>query len=204
MNILESGFKPVKAIAGLGNFGSQYVQTRHNAGFWAIEKVAASLDAQFSMYEALRAELAAVHIDTIPVLLIKPNTGIAGMNSSGIPVRAVLDHFGINATPDNLLVVYDEIEMSGTKVNLVYKKSRLHHRGVASVSDCLGLDTRFARLRIPVGPPPADRDFKAFALTEIDRSDLMLMMQSCELATQAIRRWVTDGVEHAANTVNNS
>ncbi|MBX9879766.1 MAG: aminoacyl-tRNA hydrolase [Candidatus Obscuribacterales bacterium] len=200
MNILE--FKPAKVVAGLGNFGQQYEYTRHNAGFFAIEKVALSLDTQFFACELLQAELAAVHIDAVPVLLVKPNSGIAGMNSSGIPVKAVINHYNINPTPDNLIVAYDEIEMSGTRVNLVYKKSRLHHNGVASVSECLD-NARFARLRIPVGPPPANRDFKTFALTEIEGNDLDIMMQACNSAATAIKLWVSEGVERAANKTNN-
>lgn len=200
MNILE--FKPMKVVIGLGNFGSQYEYTRHNAGFWAITQVALSLNAQFIACESMQAELAAVQIDAVPILLVKPNTGIAGMNSSGIPAKTIVDHYSVNPTPDSLLVAYDEIEMCGTKTNLVYKKSRLHHNGVASVAECLG-NARFSRLRIPVGPPPVNRDYKTFALTEIKGNDLDLMMEACKLAANAISLWANEGVERAANKINN-
>ncbi len=203
MNSLNE-FAAQKVVVGLGNFGSQYQSTKHNAGFWAVSQLATESAGTFVPNEQLQTELATVIIDSIPTLLVKPNTGIAGMNSSGIAVKAVLDYFKITPTPENLLVAYDEIEFTGLKVNLVSKKSRLHHNGVNSVAECLGLENRFARLRIAVGPAPADRDYKTFALTEQTGDTLELFKQNCNLAATAIRCWLNEGMDRAANKVNNA
>lgn len=196
-------FIPHKVVIGLGNFGSQYELTKHNAGFWTVSQLAAENAGAFMPCEHLQAELAAVNIADVATLLVKPNTGIAGMNSSGIAVKAVLDYFKVNPTPENLLVAYDEIEFAGLKVNLVSKKSRLHHNGVSSVAECLGQEARFARLRIAVGPPPANRDYKTFALSTLEGNDLELFEQNCNLAATAVRCWLNEGMDRAANKINN-
>lgn len=193
----------MKVVVGLGNFGTQYELTKHNAGFWAVSQLAAENACAFILYEQLQAELATVNINGMETVLVKPNTGIAGMNSSGIAVKAVLEYFKVDPTPENLLIAYDEIEFAGLKVNLVSKKSRLHHNGVSSVADYLGQETRFARLRIAVGPPPADRDYKTFALSKLEEADLELFKQNCNLAANAIRCWLNEGMDRAANKVNN-
>jgi PTH1 family peptidyl-tRNA hydrolase len=203
MSILESGLKPAKFVVGLGNFGSQYERTKHNAGFWAVSQLATENASEFEPCEQLQADLAIVDFNGVETLLVKPNTGIAGMNSSGIAVKAVLDYFKISPTPESLLVAYDEIEFAGLKVNLVSKKSRLHHNGVSSVVEHLGQETRFARLRIAVGPPPVNRDYKTFALTEQTGDTFELFRENCNLAATAIRCWLNEGMDRAANKVNN-
>jgi peptidyl-tRNA hydrolase, PTH1 family len=201
MNMLEEDSR-TRAVVGLGNFGDEYEITRHNAGFWTLDQLASENGASFAPFKQLQAELATVEIEGISTLLVKPNTGIAGMNSSGVAVKAVLDHFNINPTPDNFLVVYDEIELSGLRVNLVSKKSRLHHNGVKSVYECLGEETRFARLRIAVGPPPENGNYKAFALGKLEDDALKLFEQNCHLAATAVRCWLSQGIERATNKVN--
>lgn len=202
MNMLEAGFLPARAVVGLGNFGDEYEVTRHNAGFRTLDELASENGVSFVSFKQLQADLAVVEIEGIFTLLVKPNTGIAGMNSSGVAVKAVLDYFKVSPTPDNVLVVYDEIELSGLRVNLVSKKSRLHHNGVKSVYEHLGKDSRFARLRVAVGPPPEDRDYKNFALGKLEDDALGLFEKNCRLAAIAVRCWLTEGTERATNKVN--
>jgi len=201
MNMLEAGV-PIRAVVGLGNFGQEFEVTRHNAGFQTLDQLASENGASFVSFKQLQAELASVEIEGIFTLLVKPNTGLAGMNSSGVAVKAVLDYFKINPTPDNVLVVYDEIELSGLRVNLVSKKSRLHHNGVKSVYEYLGQESRFARLRVAVGPPPEDRNYKNFALGRLEGEALELFEQNCRLSAIAVRCWAIEGVERATNKVN--
>ena len=138
-------------IVGLGNPGKQYSQTRHNAGFWFLDalyrEVTAGAAPGFKQQAKLSAETCRIQVFQRDCILAKP---LVFMNNSGRTVRALLDYYKINV--ENLLVVYDELDLPPGTVRL--KKGGGHggHNGMRDIFRHVD-DTDFLRLRIGIGHP---------------------------------------------------
>lgn len=137
----------IRLIVGLGNPGREYEATRHNAGFWWVDAVAAGKSASFKpekKFHGLAARLAANNRE---VWLLKPETF---MNLSGRAVSALAGFYKI--TPDEILVVHDELDLPPGTVRL--KKGGGHggHNGLKDIIAQLGTPD-FWRLRLGIGHP---------------------------------------------------
>lgn len=135
---------PLKLVLGLGNPGAEYQATRHNAGFWLLDQLAARAAAQFSAKRKFCAEVAAAP----PLYLFKPQTF---MNLSGETALAALQFY--RAAPDELLVVHDEVDLPPGTVKLKQGGGDAGHRGLADISRRLG--SGYWRLRLGIGKPAA-------------------------------------------------
>jgi PTH1 family peptidyl-tRNA hydrolase len=136
-----------KAVVGLGNPGSRYAETRHNAGFMLVELLARRHGAKLAArrHEAAWAEIELAGERTI---LIEP---LAYMNRSGPPVAAFATELGIE--PDAILVAHDDLDLPPARIRLKRAGGTAGHRGLESLVEALG--TRdFPRLRIGIGRPP--------------------------------------------------
>lgn len=133
-------------IAGLGNPGSQYERTLHNAGFWFVDALARKYGGVLSLDKTFNAEIARTSVDGHDVWLVKPQ---GFMNLSGQPIRAVLDYYRLDTS--GLLVAHDEIDLPPGTVRL--KKGGGHggHNGLRDIIRHCGPD--FLRLRLGVGHP---------------------------------------------------
>ena len=139
--------KPEYIIAGLGNPSKEYEETRHNAGFLAIDHMAEKLGVKINRakYEALIAE---AKIGEKTVLLMKPQTY---MNSSGTSISAAADFYKIPA--ENVIVLCDDITQKPGKIRIRKSGSAGGHNGLKSIIQWLGTD-KFPRVRIGVGEKP--------------------------------------------------
>lgn len=139
--------KPAYIIAGLGNPGKEYEQTRHNAGFLAIDYLAEKLGVKINRakYNALCAE---VRIGDKNVLLMKPQTY---MNLSGTSVCTAADFYKI--PPQNILVLCDDITQNPGKIRIRKSGSAGGHNGLKNIITYGGSD-KFPRIRIGVGAKP--------------------------------------------------
>ena len=137
----------LKLIAGLGNPGTDYSATRHNAGFWFVDRLATQHQVRFTAETKFSGDLARIKAPGINCLLFKPATY---MNNSGRALRAVADYYRIETT--QILVVHDEIDLDAGVIRL--KKGGGHggHKGLRDISEKLG-DTDYLRLRIGMGHP---------------------------------------------------
>lgn len=131
-------------IAGLGNPGLSYRKTRHNAGFQAIDRIAAEYGIRFSK-KGFSSVYGEGRIGAERVILMKPQTY---MNLSGEAVRQVMDYFKI--PPEKLVVLCDDIDLPVGSLRIRANGSAGTHNGMRSVISCIGSD-RFARIRIGVG-----------------------------------------------------
>ena len=139
-------------IVGLGNPGSQYSQTRHNAGFWFLDALlrevpAGAGDTSFRQQSKLSAEICRTQVFGRNCVLAKP---LVFMNHSGQAVRALLDYYKIDT--DNLLVAYDDLDLPPGTARL--KKGGGHggHNGMRDIFRHVE-NTDFLRLRIGIGHP---------------------------------------------------
>jgi PTH1 family peptidyl-tRNA hydrolase len=137
----------IKVIVGLGNPGSEYSRTRHNAGFWFIDALAQSVRAPWGLDKKIHAETAKIRIAGQPIWLIKPATF---MNHSGRAVQSALQYWKIE--PENCLVAHDELDLPPGKARLKFDGGHGGQNGLRDTMAQLG-HGRFHRLRIGIGHP---------------------------------------------------
>ena len=161
----------MKLIVGLGNPGLEYLHTPHNAGFMAIDRIAAICDVAVTNRRG-KAQTARTKLAGHDVLLAKPETF---MNLSGLSVVALLDELELE--DKDLIVLYDELAFPLGTVRLAERGSANGHNGVKSVSAALGSE-EWMRVRIGVGKAPTEtgREIKAggsdYLLAPMRKADL--------------------------------
>ena len=138
-------------IFGLGNPGSRYAETRHNAGFWFLDRLAQTAGVRLRVQSKLHSETARVSLGGHDCILAKPATF---MNHSGQAVRAVMDYYKANAA--QLLVAYDELDLQPGVARLKQGGGHGGHNGMRDIFRHT-VDHDFLRLRIGIGHP-GDRD----------------------------------------------
>ncbi|MBQ9182988.1 MAG: aminoacyl-tRNA hydrolase [Neisseriaceae bacterium] len=138
---------PLKLIVGLGNIGTEYAATRHNAGFWFVDELAYRHKAQFKAEKKFFCEIAKVVIKHREIRLIKPTTF---MNLSGQAVAAVAHFYRVH--PDEILVVHDELDLPTGSLKLKQGGGNNGHNGLKDIQAKLGTPN-FWRLRLGIEHP---------------------------------------------------
>jgi len=134
---------PIRLVAGLGNPGRGYARTRHNAGFWFADALAARLGATFAHEARFAADVAKAG----DVRICKPMTF---MNASGRSVATIARFFGV--APDAILVVHDELDLSAGDAKIKLGGGHAGHNGLRDVHAQLGTPD-YWRLRLGIGHP---------------------------------------------------
>ena len=137
----------IKLIVGLGNPGNQYQATRHNAGFWFIDRVADKYNASMARKDKFFGYVGSATIDGKAVHLLKPDTM---MNLSGKSVQALTSFYRIDV--DEILVAHDELDIGYGKIRLKSSGGHGGHNGLRDIVRCLG-SKDFYRLRIGIDHP---------------------------------------------------
>jgi PTH1 family peptidyl-tRNA hydrolase len=192
----------MKLIVGLGNPGMEYLHTPHNAGFMAIDRIAAICDVAVTNRRG-KAQTARARLAGHDVLLAKPETF---MNLSGLSVVALLDEFELE--DKDLIVLYDELAFPLGTVRLAERGSANGHNGVKSVSAMLGSE-EWMRVRIGVGKAPTEtgRETKAggsnYLLAPMrNKADMASLEDGLDIAVRAVEKWLTAGPSAAMNEFN--
>ena len=136
----------IRLVAGLGNPGREYAQTRHNAGFWLVDELARRQGGAWRMEPRFNAELARTRIAGSEVWLLKP---MAYMNRSGGVTAAVANFYKI--PPGCVLVVHDDLDLPLGAVRLKEGGGSGGHNGLKDLIATLGPE--FWRLRLGIGHP---------------------------------------------------
>ncbi len=132
-------------LVGLGNPGQEYSQTRHNAGFWFVDGFAEAHHCGLIDKTKFSGQLGQAEISGESWILLKPT---AYMNRSGIAVRLVSQYY--NVSPENILVVHDELDFEPGTIRFKIGGSHGGHNGLRDIIAQLGV-ADFARLRIGIG-----------------------------------------------------
>ena len=168
----------LKLLVGLGNPGPEHSDTRHNAGFWFLDRLAGNFHAVYTNDNRFYGELARVHYDDTDCRLFKPQTF---MNNSGRAVRAIADYFRI--PPEQILVVHDEIDLPPGTVRLKQGGGHAGHNGVRDIIESLG-NRDFNRLRIGVGHPGNKDQVIGSVLGRPSRADKKLIDEAIDKALE--------------------
>jgi PTH1 family peptidyl-tRNA hydrolase len=167
-------------IVGLGNPGSRYAETRHNAGFWFLDRLAQLAGATFRAQSRPPAEIARVSLGGHDCILARPTTF---MNDSGQPVRAVCDYYKTAA--GNLLVAYDELDLSPGVARLKQGGGHGGHNGMRDIFRHT-VDHEFLRLRIGIGHPGSKDAVTAYVLSRAPAEQEQLIQGSIGAALEVL------------------
>ena len=137
----------IKLFVGLGNPGAEYEDTRHNAGFWWIDQLAAQLKVSLQPEKNYHGWAARTQLEGQTLWLLKPATF---MNLSGKSVAALAKFFKIQ--PEEILVVHDELDVVPGEAKMKFGGSQAGHNGVRDIHAQLGSDA-YWRLRLGIGHP---------------------------------------------------
>ncbi len=186
----------MKLIVGLGNPGTEYIRTRHNIGRRLVEAIAEKEKVLLAPKRSLRSAVASVNWSGETVRLAYPMTY---MNLSGDPVRALVEHFGINSLQD-ILVVVDDIALPFGRLRLRGEGSSGGHNGLASIEESFG-GRDYPRLRIGIGHRDG-RDLKDYVLSTFDPEEEKGMETLLEKGTEACRLWAFGPLAESMSRVN--
>ena len=140
----------MRIIVGLGNPGRKYAATRHNAGFMILDRLAKMHLVRFKRSFINSAYIAKARKNSHDVLLVKP---VAFMNNSGVCVKKIVSHYGIKR--DNILIVYDDVDLTLGVMRFRTKGRSAGHKGMDSIIQYLDTDL-IHRIRIGIGKPNSE------------------------------------------------
>jgi peptidyl-tRNA hydrolase, PTH1 family len=181
----------IRLIAGLGNPGAKYEQTRHNAGFWFVDEVARRYAGQFRTESRFGSEVAGCRIDGQECRLQKPQEF---MNRSGRPVAALAAFYRIPRPA--ILVVHDDLDLPPGTARLKQDGGHGGHNGLRDLIPNLG-GNDFLRLRIGIGHPGHRDDVVGYVLKPAARDDRAAIEAAIEAALDVLPDVVAGNIEAA-------
>jgi PTH1 family peptidyl-tRNA hydrolase len=185
----------MRLIIGLGNPGAQYEQTRHNVGFRVVDMLAANYGWKWERRK--RVMLASGNIGSEKVVLVKPLTY---MNNSGEVVGELVHWYKVQ--PEDILVIYDELDLPVGKVRLRVQGSAGGHNGLGNIIHHLHTNN-FPRLRIGIGRPANHRmEIVNYVLGPPSADERIALEIGEKRATEAVPLIIQWGLEAAMNSIN--
>ena len=184
-------------IAGLGNPGIRYRNTRHNVGFRVVNRWAKSLGVRLSgrRFESRNARTT---FQAKPVILLRPLTY---MNESGKSVRACADYFRLKE--ENILVIHDDIDLPVGKIRIARGGGAGGHKGVLSIIHHLGV-RQFPRLKIGIGRPRYDGEsIEDYVLSPFYGDEKKIVEEMIKMGVRACELFITEGIDSTMNRINN-
>ena len=191
--------KQIRLVAGLGNPGEEYENTRHNAGFRAVEELGSRLGAGYWKSQC-GAKVATVKVrgaeGPVEVLLAMPQDF---MNTSGGPISKLCREHRIE--PEELLVVHDELDLEPGDVRVKVGGGHAGHNGLKSIINKLG-SRDFTRVRVGIGMPPGRMPVVDWVLKEYRNAEMEDVRRAAIDAADAVELAIEHGVIYARDHVN--
>ena len=186
-------------VVGLGNPGPSYEATRHNVGYLVTDELAQRMGGSWKAHKSGRALAVEGRLAGVPGIRTVLGRGRCYMNESGGPVAGLLKFY--KATPEQLVVVYDELDLPYGDMRVKFGGGDNGHNGLKSVRASLGTGDWY-RVRVGISRPPgrqspADYVLKPFSTTERRELDLHV-----NRAADAVESLLTDGLENTQNRFN--
>ena len=181
-------------VAGLGNIGAEYADTRHNVGFMVLDAWAASADATFQT--ARYGDIAKVSFKGRRITLLKPSTY---MNLSGNAVRYWMNELGIPM--ENLIVICDDLNLPFGTLRMRKKGSDGGHNGLKNIQELLET-TEYPRIRIGIGNNFKKGGQVDFVIGPMSQEEKEAMPEICNNVIEGIKAFTTIGPDRAMNSFN--
>ena len=178
-------------VVGLGNPGPRYAFTRHNVGFLFLDFLK-NKDWKTEKYFAWNK----INLAGNEVALVKPLTY---MNLSGLAMPHVLKFF--NASPDDIIVVYDDVSLKLGRIRIRKKGSDGGHNGMKSIIQALGTQ-EIKRIRVGIGDKPEGMDLVDFVLGEFSDEEWIILNKVFEVMKEALEVILVEGIEKAMSIYN--
>ena len=182
-------------VVGLGNSGTKYENTRHNAGFIAVDRLAQKLGVKIDRIK-YKSLVTTCTIGDKKVLLMKPSTY---MNNSGLAVTEAMNFYKI--PPENVIVLFDDISLDVGKMRIRRKGSDGGHNGIKNIIYLSGSD-RFPRIKIGVGHKPEKWDLADWVLSRFTESEQKVLEETADKAAQAVELMLDGQIDKAMNLYN--
>ena len=182
-------------IFGLGNPGTEYERTRHNVGFWLVDRLAERFGGRWT-YPDPEYALCRARIRAEDVLLVKPQTY---MNLSGDALRLVRQGHAVELR--RLLVVCDDIALPAGQIRLRKKGSDGGQKGLRSIIEVAGSES-FARLRLGIGQPPGEQEASDYVLEDFDEQGAAVARKMVSHGARCVEAWIEHGIDAAMNRFN--
>jgi PTH1 family peptidyl-tRNA hydrolase len=191
-------------IAGLGNPGGEYENTRHNTGRIVLNAVNEKFDGEFESDKKLNSEVAEIKIGKEKVTLIAPDTF---MNKSGKAIGPLVKNV---KAAEKLVVIYDDFQLPLGRMKISFNKSSGGHNGLESVIKAVKTEA-FPRIRIGTAAanakgdakiPHGDEKIEKFILGCFKPDELKVMKKVAKRAAEAVEMIVKEGREKAMNVFN--
>ncbi len=180
----------IKIILGLGNPGRLYQRTRHNVGFMVLSRLAKKMGLKFDK-KYCKSRVA----EGEGIVLAKPYTYV---NLSGRAAKALLKRFSLS--PQEMLVVCDDVSLPFGKIRIRRKGSDGGHNGLRSIIKELGTED-FPRLRVGIGKEETG-DLVEYVLGEFEKEELEFLDKILDISVQAVECILSEGIEVAMNKFN--
>ena len=185
---------PLKLIIGLGNPGPEHADTRHNAGFWCIDRLAARLGGSLRPHARYHGEVGRVTLEGRELWLLKP---VTYMNRSGMAARSLLDYMRIEVA--EALIAHDELDLGVGVVRLKQGGGSGGHNGLKDLITQIG--DGFWRLRLGIGRPANSEEVIDYVLKRAPAAEQALLDGAITAASDAISKLVSEGAEKVMNSL---
>lgn len=184
----------IKAIIGLGNPGKKYAKTRHNIGFMVVDVVAFLLKCPKKEKECCFSKI--IECPEHDVILVKPQTY---MNNSGVAVKNLIDEY--NLSPEEILIVYDDLDLSPGTIRLRKSGSSGGHKGVKSIIENIKTEN-FPRLKIGIGRPAIKEQVVDYVLSPFEKDEELLMEKVINESAKCLLNVLKYGIDKSLNSCN--
>ncbi len=187
-------------IVGLGNPGTKYEQTRHNAGFLAVDHFAEEQGLDLNQ-EKWQGRFCRTRLHGKRVILLKPQTF---MNRSGECAGRFADFYKIR--PADILVIHDDLDLVPGRVKVVARGGAGGHNGIRSIINHLGTPD-FPRIKLGIGRPVRSQEgqgipVERYVLARYPDEERDLLQDQLALAGRAVDLWLADGIDRCMNRIN--
>jgi PTH1 family peptidyl-tRNA hydrolase len=179
----------VRLIVGLGNPGKEYEATRHNAGFWFVDRLNQEYQGTWSNESRFQSQVSTIRINQQDIWLLKPYTF---MNASGRAVSLFAQFYRID--PSDILVVHDELDLSAGEIKFKFGGGSAGHNGLKDITRALS-KSEYWRLRIGIGHPGERHKVADYVLNRATKIESEQIDEAMDKAQQVIPEFLSGSKE---------
>ncbi len=181
----------MKIIVGLGNPGSNYSSTKHNFGFWVVDKI---VEQSFLKYKAGKGEY--IFAESNEYMFVKPTTY---MNDSGIAIKQLLSYYKLDIK--DFIIIYDDIDIDLGRMKFRARGTAGGHNGIKSIINHLKTDS-FDRLKIGIATSMNMRPSEQYVLKAFPKKYNNLISEVLDNATSGVNYYLKNGINETMNNFN--